>query len=88
VSISNIAMSEMFNLGAPQFTPETKYIRNTRTDITAFMVLEVWYLISVFCAAAIIFRNKFATMKIDMHTIHGTKSVAWSFKERKYGRCC
>jgi len=27
-------------------------------------------------------------MKVVMYTIHDNNSVAWSCKERKYGRCC
>jgi len=56
----------MFIAGAPNFTPHTKNLRNARMDMTAFAAPEVCYPISVLCAAAIIFRNVFAVMKVSM----------------------
>jgi len=78
----------MFNSGVPQFTQQTKYLRNTRTASAAFASPKDGFKDSMSCVAAIIFRNEFVTMKVSMYTIHGTNSVALSCKERKYGRCC
>ena len=58
------------------FHSTTKYLRNARTDTTAFAVPEDGYPIWMYCEAAIIFRNEFAIMKVSMYVIHGTNSVA------------
>jgi hypothetical protein len=66
----------------------TKYIGYARMDNTAFAAPEYWYHFSVSCEEAIIFRKVFAIMKVSMYAIHGNNNLAWSCKERKYGRCC
>ena len=71
-----IAKSDMFNSGAPQFTAQTKYIRNAKMDTTTFAAPEVWHSTSVSCAASFVFRNGFAATKASIYTIHGNNSLA------------
>jgi hypothetical protein len=66
----------------------TMCLRSDKTDTTAFAAPEDWYLFSVSCVAALKFRNVFAIMKVSTYAIHGNNSLAWSCRERKYGRCC